>query len=706
VNKHASLSFDDINAYLEQHLEVEFTFLKTEEPARIIAGLERADQDFILNWVRRVASLNIQLAYQFITYIVDAVAFMDKKIIEAWLLHAMDVYDQKGLYPAREVITNVERFIHHAHERTAGAVFDEKAGILMHFVHGLSGRKLELSEDQFAWTDTEKIYLPAIIGRLPSATDNFIIYKAMVAYHWAQSRFGTFRVRLSDVIARQADPQRFLALFHALETLRLDNCIQRELPGLFREMQRLRHELDEDENDTVWQQLRAELTDPQTTVQDVIALTETRLGDLPTPSACFYRGTLQIDKVEACIDARIKKERTHLKSILRNLTEDIKNQNQQDPSELQYELSEKISADPHDWGEIEIKLDGQPMPLPEQARALTTSIIQDLGDIPPDYLTPAGPGEYDPTFFKQEEEDPDAVWRGSYHEEGALLYKEWDFKRQSYRKNWCAVREKDVMPLKNDFVADTLKKYSGFIKHLRKTFEAMRDEDKKLKRQAYGDGVDIDALVEALADARDGSEMSDRLFTRTHRSDRNIAVVFMVDMSGSTKGWINEAERESLLLLAETLETLGDRYAIYGFSGMARKRCEIYRIKTFDENYNDDVRGRIAGIEPKDYTRMGFAIRHLCKILNDVDAKTRILVTISDGKPDDYDHYRGEYGIEDTRRALIEARRDGIHPYCITIDKEGRDYLPHMYGPAAYTVLNEVTQLPLKVSDIYRRITT
>ena len=222
----------------------------------------------------------------------------------------------------------------------------------------------------------------------------------------------------------------------------------------------------------------------------------------------------------------------------------------------------------------------------------------------------------------------------------------------------------------------------------------------------YGDGVDIDALVEALADAKDGSEMSERLFTRTHRTERNIAVCFIVDMSGSTKGWINQAERESLVLLAETLETLGDRYAIYGFSGMARKRCEIYKVKGFDEIYNDEIKGRISGIEPKDYTRMGFAIRHLSEILNEVDAKTRVLITISDGKPDDYDTYRGEYGIEDTRRALIEARYDGIHPYCITIDKEAKDYLPHMYGPAAFTVIDEVYKLPLKVSDIYRRLTT
>ena len=103
---------------------------------------------------------------------------------------------------------------------------------------------------------------------------------------------------------------------------------------------------------------------------------------------------------------------------------------------------------------------------------------------------------------------------------------------------------------------------------------------------------------------------------------------------------------------------------------------------------------------------MGFAIRHLSQILNNIEARTRILITISDGKPDDYDNYRGEYGIEDTRRALLEARREGVHPYCITIDKEARDYLPHLYGPAAYTVIDEVRQLPLKVSDIYRRLTT
>ena len=210
-----------------------------------------------------------------------------------------------------------------------------------------------------------------------------------------------------------------------------------------------------------------------------------------------------------------------------------------------------------------------------------------------------------------------------------------------------------------------------------------------------------------MPDRASGIEASERLFVQRQRTERNIAVMFMVDMSGSTKGWINACEREALVLLCEALEALGDRYAIYGFSGWTRKRCDIYRIKTFDEHYGEAVRGRIAGVEPRDYTRMGVAIRHLAGILNEVEARTRILFTLSDGKPDDFhDGYRGNYGIEDTRQALIEARQSGVHPFCVTIDEEARDYLPHMYGPASWVLIDDAGQLPLKTADVYRRLTS
>ncbi len=201
-------------------------------------------------------------------------------------------------------------------------------------------------------------------------------------------------------------------------------------------------------------------------------------------------------------------------------------------------------------------------------------------------------------------------------------------------------------------------------------------------------------------------EMSDGVFLKMHKEERNIAVIFMVDMSGSTKGWINDAERESLLLLCEALETLGDRYAIYGFSGNTRKRCELYKIKAFEDAYDDDTRARIGNVTPRDYTRLGAFIRHFTGVFASVEARTKLLITLSDGKPEDYDGYRGDYGIEDTRMALFEAQCEGIHPFCITIDREARDYLQHMYGAANYVVVDDVNKLPLKVADIYRKITS
>jgi nitric oxide reductase NorD protein len=183
--------------------------------------------------------------------------------------------------------------------------------------------------------------------------------------------------------------------------------------------------------------------------------------------------------------------------------------------------------------------------------------------------------------------------------------------------------------------------------------------------------------------------------------------MFLVDMSGSTKGWINDAEREALVLLCEALEVLGDRYAIYGFSGMTRKRCELYRVKRFDEPYGTLVKRRIAGITPQDYTRMGVAIRHAARMFAAEDVRTRLLFTLSDGKPDDFgDGYRGEYGIEDTRQALLEARRQGIHPFCITIDEQARNYLPHMYGAASWILIDDVRRLPVKTAEAYRRLTS
>jgi nitric oxide reductase NorD protein len=701
------LSAADMEASLHVWLETEFTYFKVEQLAAELEPLARDEQDFILGWIRRIASTHITLAWQFGRRAPALLPRMERRLLEAWAVHACDVYDRTGLQTALRVMEQVDSFDAAQHRNdAAGALFDEIAPVLGNFVCGLSGRRLRIEEGDAAWTDGERIVLPPLIAALPNLDDNFQLAKATVALLWAQTRFGTLRIDYAGVAAHYADPERALARLYALETLRLTARIARELPGLHRQMQRLRAQLDP-ELPPAWRRFEAALGSAQSTLDDSLALLGAAYDEAECPQ-WSDQGSLRPEAIAAARAARVDKEKARLRIRLAELLEE--HTTAQTGPQAAPATPPALDAEPRDENgrlDFEITLDGAPLAPPDDVRQLLASVYLDFGEIPPEYLTPAGDGEYDPTRVFDQPEDPDAVWHGTYHEKGAELYPEWDHGRQHYRKNWCVMREKTVTPAHDSFYRDTLEKYAGVIKHLRRKFEALRDENRLDKRQTQGDEIDLDALIEALADAKDGREMSDRLFVRLHRAERNIAVAFLVDMSGSTKGWINEAEREALILLCEALELLGDRYAIYGFSGTTRKRCELFRIKTFDEHYGDEVKARISGIRPQEYTRMGFALRHMTRLLNQVEARTRVLMTLSDGRPDDYfDVYRGQYGIEDTRMALLEASRTGIHPFCITLDRDARDYLPHMYGTARYIILDDVRQLPIKVTDIYRRITT
>ncbi|WP_275098516.1 nitric oxide reductase activation protein NorD [Sedimenticola hydrogenitrophicus] len=694
------LSLPAVRQQLDELLEVEYSFRDTAQPAAAIAALPAERQARLISWIRRIASTHVELGYQVACRGVAAQALMAPDDFEAWIFHSMDRYDAEGLRPALRVIEQYRQFAGQQQARSRGALLQEHEGVLSHFLRGLSGRPLKLSAADTIHTDSETLFLPPLLAGLPTPGQNFQLYKVTCALLWAQIRFGSFRPLLS---LNAPDPG-LLALYHAMELLRLKACLRRALPGLHRQLEQICQALGEAALPAEWTGLLARLETPETQATDVLVLARQQLGRLTPYPSTGQPIILDLEAVRTCMQVRIEKERARFKVALNSLLEELPgNVREKRPSRFTKQREEDPSV-PEGF-RVEILLDDMPAPLPDEVQALQRSILLDLGEIPDDYLQPAGPGDYDSALLRDPTRDADDVWRGSYHEEGAHLYDEWDFQRRHYRKNWCAVREREITPLYDDFAARTLAKHHGLVKHLRKTFEAMRHENRLLKRQPEGDGVDIDALVEALADAHLGFEMTERLLTRMQRNERNIAVVFMVDMSGSTKGWINDAERESLLLLCEALQSLGDRYAIYGFSGMTRKRCELFHIKHFEEPYSELIRGRISAIEPQDYTRMGFAIRHLSRVLQQTEAKTRLLITLSDGKPDDYDGYRGQYGIEDTRRALIEARRGGIHPYCITIDEQARDYLPHLYGPAAYSVVDDVRALPLKVSDIYRRLT-
>jgi nitric oxide reductase NorD protein len=667
--------------------------------AKLLAPLQRSQQDFVLHWIGVIAHTNYEMAYQFAAAAPAALARLDTTAIEAWIIQAMDTYDRDGLQRGSEVFKQIDTWT----QAAAGAeiaTFEEYAHVLQLFGCGLAGRPLNLDTGSEPWTDTETLYLPAHIAALPTKAENFNIYKVLATLLWAQGRYGTFRADLAGVCAAFADPARATALLSHLESLRLEACIGRVLPGIARDMIRLRGDTGDERY--------AVLTAPDATVNDSIHLLHQLYGVIDAPRHAWTTGLRPA--AQSVREARIKREQGELAAALADLAQENKPGTKPGADTLErFRINAATAAGDDGSIAFELQLDGATVTPPDHVSQLMDSILQDLGGIPDEYLRAAGDGRYDAGAREDSnatEDDLADQHKGLHHDDGAHFYDEWDHQRRHYRKNWCVLRELDVDPVAGDFVADTLAKYRPQIAGLRRTFEMLRGEDKMLKRQTVGDNIDFDALVAAYADLKNGHELPEQLLTHRHKNERDLAVLFMVDMSGSTKGWINDAERESLVMLCEALEVLGDRYAIYGFSGLTRKRCEIYRIKRFDEDYDETVKQRISGISPQDYTRMGVAIRHLTGLLKAVEARTKLLITLSDGKPDDYsDNYRGEYGIEDTRQALIEAHRAGVKPFCITIDSEARDYLPHLYGPVNWTLVDDVKRLPLKVADIYRRLT-
>ncbi|MDE0308348.1 MAG: hypothetical protein OXI60_00745 [Acidiferrobacterales bacterium] len=679
-------------------------------PARKLAGLDREQQEFALHWASVISKSNSEMAYQFVDHVSDAFGMMDTDGVTNWIIEAMDVYDRQGLYPGSASLREVDAFADRLSQKKYAVSLEDVVGVLNKYVKGVCGRDLDIQSDAQAWTDTETLYLPDTFKRFDSEQLNFRLYKATGAFLLAQTRYGTFQVDpatgvplICAAIAKFPDPARALRIFESVEHLRLLNCLRSELPGLVRQMSELSSSAQCNPELQERSDLLAAIGRPDSDVMDSIrVVSELYHRNIDLPATACYQGIVDLEKVRLTTRKRVDREKEKFRSDLAMLAESLARPDDGEPQRGQANVTLVTEKDDSGGVDMTLTLDGQPVIPPEAMAQTAKSIIQDFGEVPQEYLVPASDSRYRKDL-QAEDELAEEIDNST---QDVIYYDEWDYRRRHYRKNWCGLRELEMHPASEKTVDDILAKHSHLVREIRKSFEALRGDNKMLRRQSNGDDLDIDAIVENYPDIHKGNELTDRLFVKSGRLERNLAVVFMVDLSGSTKGWINDAERESLVLLSEALQTLGDRYAIYGFSGMTRKRCELYRIKTFEDPYDSKVRARIAGIRPQDYTRMGVIIRHLTRKLIEVDARTRVLITISDGKPDDYDGYRGDYGIEDTRQALMEARHAGVHPFCITIDSQAHDYLGHMYGHVNYTVVSDVRGLPLKVSDIYRRLTT
>jgi len=164
---------------------------------------------------------------------------------------------------------------------------------------------------------------------------------------------------------------------------------------------------------------------------------------------------------------------------------------------------------------------------------------------------------------------------------------------------------------------------------------------------------------------------------------------------------IVDVERIALLLAGEALEALGDPYAMLAFSGRGAGDVRVATLKDFGERYGEVARRRVSALEPRGNTRLGAALRHATALLAPQPAGHRLLLLLSDGQPNDSDHYQGDYAVEDARQAVHEARAKGVFPYCLTVDRESPEYLPRIFG-GAHSVLRQPAQLPEALVEVVR----
>ena len=367
------------------------------------------------------------------------------------------------------------------------------------------------------------------------------------------------------------------------------------------------------------------------------------------------------------------------------------------------------TAQPHEQAEDPM---GMQRPTDRDAASATEEFADALSELPEARLVSS---RAKPKEVLLSDDPPDASARAApTAAPGAggerRRYPEWDWRSTSYSAAGATVLLRAATPGPQQWVDQTLAERGAMLREIRRRFELLRAQRTRVRNQLDGDEFDLQAWADSQADFRAGLPLAQRLYQRERRGRRDMAVMLLIDVSGSTDGWIApnrrviDIEREALLLVCTALDSMDERFCVQAFSGEGPQGVIVRTVREFGERYDNTVALRIAGLEPENFTRAGAAIRHASAALMAEPAVHRLLLLLSDGKPHDVDEYDGRYGVEDMRQAVTEARLQGIAPFCLTVDRHAATYLPLVFGPHHYALLPRPELLPLILLDWLRKL--
>ncbi|MEK7774146.1 MAG: VWA domain-containing protein [Deltaproteobacteria bacterium] len=597
-----------------------------------------------------------------------------------------------------------------------------------------------LPDHGFGWSDGETVFLPISVVDMPDIRGQESLARLVLFFLSSQIRHGTLEAALSNRALLEGD--RLVAdIYWIIENTRLFQVIRRDFPGVLRDWERTvahlrgRRPGPEHTNGAEWKVeefLRRSLDDspggaaasssPDESIIMAKAAKERWIKEGARLSR--YGGMVPFTPWGKLIPGRIKEgpsssgassgrqdpDRTPAADTegrenapgVRNRYAAAKTDVKEEENEqgLTLNIYDKIMA----WAEFV----NVTRPFDDDPEENGSGKADEMEE-----LTTAEVKRSARAFFDADLEKtgnhPAEVPEREVDTEKVFTYPEWDYRRQAYGADASRVSEFIAASEGLDAARAILNERKGAVKEVTRKFEALTPAARLKSRQLDGEFIDLDAAVEAISDLEAGKTPGDRLYATYTRSERDLSALFLVDLSMSTDAWVGDRriidhEKEALIILCEAMSKLRDRHAIYGFSGRTRKGCRFYHIKGFRESYGDRVKQRIGALIPYHYTRMGPAVRHATSILKKESSRVRLLFLLSDGKPNDVDAYEGRYGMEDTRMAVKEAEKEGIIPFCLTVDNNAQEYLPRLFGKGNHAVVSGADKLTKSLPELYARI--
>jgi len=648
------------------------------------------------------------------------------------------------------------------HSGSAGLALDSIQHLLRLYVEALTGREVDIAPlaavpDEARIDDGRTIHLPSLVNEFGDEDLDFRLYKVLAAHAAGQIEFGTYArgdmlgAARSAIAARYSDenvdaldafsladeivqlrkdqeeapqitpsddigyrdvlrmfpmPQLARRVFGTLENGRIDRRLRRTYRGLSRDLDLIRQHLSRS---------RPRITElPGSLVPFELLFQVTMLGGA-REDARIAHGQI-VSELETIVSDYLLREQTTVADTLMatsRVYDLFQTVTPIDDSVQQVEAPEDETESDDDSAANERMKQQQAERTPERrdARELFNAWNDPSPESDPDELAGA-------EAWSEAEAPEQALAEG----EVAYNYDEWDRELTDHRLGWCRVVEKKVKHGDKNFVDQTKERHKGVISSIRHQFQLMKPENlTRVANEVDGEEFDLNAVIDFVIDRRADGYQSERIYTKRLRRRRDVAVSFLLDQSSSTARTIGrhplqpytrpgrriiEIEKEGLVLMSEALEAVGDVYSINGFTSEGRRNVKFYVVKDFNEKYGDEVKRRIGGITYQNNTRLGAAIRHATAKLAEQDARTRLLIVLSDGRPYDHDYGDARYAREDTREALRQAKNEGITPFCITIDRESEAELRDLYGEIGYTIIDDVLSLPERLPGIYRRLTT